>query len=186
MRIIFIGPPGAGKGTQAEKLIRYLSIPHLSTGDMLRRAQQLDSEVGKFVGKYMTAGQLVPDAVVLRMVAERMSEPDCNSGCLLDGFPRTLGQARALDDYLQQRGTPVDAVIQLELDEEELFRRLAGRARSDDSPSVIRQRLMSFREQTRPLLDYYSKQGLLETIDAGGTPDEVFARIEAAIERHKR
>jgi adenylate kinase len=165
--------------------VKHLRIVHLSTGDMLRQAQQDGTELGRLAGEYMAAGQLVPDPIILQMVGQRLASPDCAAGCLLDGFPRTLGQAKAFDDYLQQQGSPLDVALELRVTEEELLRRLAGRGRSDDSPQVILERMKSYQRETRPLLDYYSKQGRLETIDAIGTTDQVFDRIVQAIERHR-
>lgn len=185
MRVVFIGPPGAGKGTQSARIVEHLGIVHLSTGDMLRQAQQDDTELGQLATEYMGSGKLVPDPIVLQMIGERLARPDCAPGCMLDGFPRTLGQAQALDEYLQERGTPLNVVIELKITEEELLRRLAGRGRSDDSPDVILNRLKTYELQTRPLLEYYAKQGLLETIDAIGTTDQVFDRILTAIQRHR-
>jgi adenylate kinase len=186
MRIIFIGPPGAGKGTQAAKLVQRLGIPHLSTGDMLRLAQKQNTELGRLAASYMSAGQLVPDHLVTQMVQQRLAADDCRQGYLLDGFPRTIAQAEALDDHLRQTRTPLDAVIELQVDQQELVRRMADRGRSDDAPDVIQKRLEAYQRQTQPLLRYYANQGLLETIDAVGTPDEVFARILTAIDRRRR
>lgn len=176
MRIVFIGPPGAGKGTQAARLIERYKMAHLSTGDMLRAARDARTEIGQQAEQYMSAGQLVPDEIIIRIISERLEEPDCRSGYLLDGFPRTIAQAEALDRMLAGKKTPLDAVLELRVPEDELFRRLAGRGRADDSPEVIRQRLVAYRNQTEPLLDYYTRSGLLRTIDGLGTVDEVFQR----------
>ncbi len=181
MRIIFIGPPGAGKGTQAERLIQTYHLAHLSTGDMLRAARDAKSEIGVLADKYMSAGQLVPDEVIMAVVGERLGQADCRQGYLLDGFPRTIAQAEALDAILSKQGTPLDVVLELNVAEDELFRRLAGRGRADDKPEVIRQRLVAYRQQTQPLLDYYAKQGLLKTIDGLGTVDDIFARIQKVL-----
>ena len=182
MRLVFIGPPGAGKGTQSERLIEYLNIPHLSTGDMLRDAVKRQTPVGQLAEKYMSSGQLVPDPIIVKVVGERLSQADCEKGCLFDGFPRTIGQARALDDFLEQLGTPLDAVLELQVPDDLLFARLAGRGRADDRPEVIRQRLQSYYQQTQPLLDYYEKRGILRPIDGTGTPEEVFERIKQVID----
>jgi adenylate kinase len=182
MRIVFIGPPGAGKGTQAERLVARYELAHLSTGDMLRAARDAQTEVGRKADQYMSQGELVPDDIILEIIAERLGEPDCRAGYLLDGFPRTMAQAEALDRMLAERKTPLDVVLQLHVPEEELFRRLSGRGRADDQPEVIRQRLVAYRRQTEPLLDYYAKAGLLKRIDGVGSVEEVFDRIKAALD----
>ncbi len=182
MRIVFIGPPGAGKGTQAERLAAAYRIAHLSTGDMLRAAREAGTEIGRQADRYMSAGQLVPDEIILAVVGQRLRQPDCRNGYLLDGFPRTLAQAEALDQMLDEAATPLDVVLELRVPEDELFRRLAGRGRADDDPEVIRQRLVAYREQTEPLLDYYRERDLLQTIDGGGTVEEVFERAKAVLD----
>ena len=182
MRIIFIGPPGAGKGTQAERLVTTYGMAHLSTGDMLRAARDARTEVGLKADQYMSAGELVPDDIIVAIIAERLQQGDCSKGYLLDGFPRTIAQAEALDTMLTERATPLDLVLELQVPEEELFRRLAGRGRADDSPEVIRQRLVAYREQTEPLLQYYSRRDLLQSIDGLGTIDEIFGRAKAVLD----
>ena len=127
MRIVFIGPPGAGKGTQAERMIETYRLAHLSTGDMLRAARDARTAVGVEAERFMSTGQLVPDDIIVAIIRDRLEQPDCRAGYLLDGFPRTIAQAEALDAMLEKRGTPLDAVLQLDVPEEELFRRLAGR-----------------------------------------------------------
>jgi adenylate kinase len=183
MRIVFIGPPGAGKGTQAALLTELLDIPHLSTGNMLRDAVQQGTTVGRLAAEYMHSGRLVPDPFVVQIVGERLQQPDCERGCLFDGFPRTLGQARSLDEYLEAAGTPLDAVIELRVNEDELVNRLLGRGREDDSIDTIRQRFRDYMTMTTPLLEYYRSTGLLRTIDGLGSTNEVFNAIRAAIGR---
>lgn len=182
MRIVFIGPPGAGKGTQAERIVRRYKLAHLSTGDMLRAARDAKTEVGRKAEAYMSAGQLVPDEIILAIIGQRLGEADCREGYLLDGFPRTMAQAEALDKLLQKSQTPLSAVLELQVPEEELFRRLAGRGRADDKPEVIRERLVAYRRQTQPLTEYYGKSGLLETIEGLGTVDRIFDRIKVLLD----
>ena len=180
-RILLLGPPGAGKGTQAALIANALHVPHISTGDMLRAARDAKTEVGQKADGYMSAGQLVPDDIIVAIIRERLQQPDCRKGYLLDGFPRTIAQAEALDAMLDEQGTPLNVVLELQVPEEELFQRLAGRGRADDTPEVIRQRLVAYREQTEPLLAYYAQRNLIESIDGLGTIEEIFDR--AAPER---
>jgi adenylate kinase len=181
MRIVFIGPPGAGKGTQCKRLVERLGIPHLSTGEMLRATRQTDSALGRLVADYLEAGQLAPDYLVMRIVTRRLAEPDCAAGCLFDGFPRTLVQAQQLDEYLSDRRQRLDLVLELFAPQEELVARMLKRAqleqRSDDTAETIQNRLRVFYTQTAPLLNYYGQRGLLETIDGRKSPDEVFDDI---------
>ena len=181
MRIVFLGLPGVGKGTQSQRVGEYLNIPHLSTGDILREAREKKTPVGRIAEQFMTEGQLVPDPVILQIVRERLEQPDCQRGCLFDGFPRTLGQAEALDDILSKQNMPLDVVLNLQVDEEILFERLGDRGREDDRPEIIRQRIETYENQTRPLTDYYRNRELLRTVDGSGTPDEVFERVKTVL-----
>lgn len=186
MLIVFIGPPGSGKGTQAKRLLSHLQIPHLSTGEILRDAKERDTSLGRLAAQYMNQGRLVPDALVLELVAECLAKPEFAKGCLFDGFPRTLEQAKSLDQTLAKRGTPLALVLELVADEKELTSRMLKRAaaenRADDNPRTIAQRMEVYKKQTAPLVDYYRKRGILATIDALGTPDEVFERIRAVVD----
>ncbi len=185
MRIVFIGPPGAGKGTQSERLVALLGIPHLSTGNMLREARAKQTAVGRAAEDYMMAGKLVPDDIVLELVSQRLTKPDCAAGALFDGFPRNVAQAEALGASLEAAGSPLDLVLELKVDDEVVKRRLNGRGRADDELNVIAERLRTYWDQTEPLLEYYRRHGLLETIDGQGTVEEVFARIKSAIAKRR-
>lgn len=185
MRMVFIGPPGAGKGTQAERIIKRYNIAHLSTGDMLRAARDAKTEIGIEADKYMSTGQLVPDQVVIGIIAERLKAQDCQGGFLLDGFPRTIAQAESLDKMLAEANAPLNVVLELKVHEDELFNRLAGRGRADDNPEAIRQRLVSYSNQTMPLVEYYTKQNLLKSIDGIGTIDEIFERATKILDHYQ-
>jgi adenylate kinase len=182
MRLVFLGPPGAGKGTQAAKIIADYHLVHLSTGDMLRAARDAKTPVGLQADQYMSTGQLVPDEVIIAIIRQRLEQADCRKGYLLDGFPRTMAQAEALDAMLAQSRTPLDGVLEVRVPEEELYRRLAGRGRADDAPEVIRQRLIAYRDQTAPLLAYYTRNGLLKTVNGLGTVEEIYTRIQQVLE----
>lgn len=181
MRLVFIGPPGAGKGTQCVRLTELLGVPHLSTGEMLREAVQAKTKVGRLAETYMPRGQLVPDPVIIDLIGERLDRDDCIPGYLLDGFPRTVGQAESLDEYVRAAGRPLDCALELRVDEDRLVARLLGRGREDDKEEVIRRRLIAYREQTQPVAEYYQQQGILKRIDGNASPDEVFERIKAAL-----
>jgi len=186
MRIIFLGPPGVGKGTQSQKLVEYLSIPHISTGEMLREAIRNKTKLGLKVAAQMEGGRLAADEIVVQLVRERLARPDCRNGYLLDGFPRTLPQAASLDLGLAVDDEAVDAVLNLTVDEEELFRRLMARAqkedRGDDNADTIRNRMKVYDDMTSPLIAYYEEQQVLYRIDGIGSIEEVFDRIKSVLE----
>ncbi len=185
MRIVFIGPPGAGKGTQCKRLTEFLGIPHLSTGDMLRQTRSQDSALGQLVASYLDAGRLAPDYLVMRIVTKRIKDADCHTGCLFDGFPRTIVQAQLLDEHLAEKQDQVDLVLDLSVQQDELVARMLKRSRienrSDDTAETIHARLRVFYTQTAPLLVYYRAQGKLATIDGMRSPDEVFEDIRQQV-----
>lgn len=182
MRIVFLGPPGSGKGTQAQRLKDYLGVAHLSTGEILRDAGRAGTTLGAKALHYMQAGQLVPDDVVVGIVVHRLEKPDCARGCLFDGFPRTLPQAKALDETLSSLKMPLDLVLALEVPEGQLVERLLSRGRMDDNRETIHERFRQYTRLTEPLLEYYRRQGILRPIAGEGTADEVFARIKEAVD----
>jgi adenylate kinase len=181
MRIVLLGPPGAGKGTQAARVACRFNAPHIATGDIFRANVASGTELGRAAQEFMDRGDLVPDDVVIAMVMERLAEDDCEGGFVLDGFPRTVNQAEALDRRLAEVGAPLHAVLCIEAGEEELLRRLAGRAaaqhRADDAEQTIRHRLEVFAIKTRPLIDYYAHRRLLNMVDGVGMVEEVTGRI---------
>ncbi len=178
-RLLFLGPPGAGKGTQAQRLASARGLLHLSTGDLLRAEAQAGSELGREAKAVMDRGELVSDALVLAIVRNRLERH--GSGWLLDGFPRNLSQAEALDGLLAELGQSIELVVLMELGDPVLLQRLLARGRSDDNEAVIRNRLAVYRDQTAPLIEHYRGMGLLEAVDASGTVEEIGARIESLL-----
>ena len=179
MRIVLLGPPGAGKGTQAAKLAEKLQIPHLSTGELFRDNISTGTKLGLEAKRYLDAGDLVPSELTNELVDDRLTKPDASDGFILDGYPRSVAQAEALHDMLERRGTHLDAVVEFRVAEDELFERLRARGRADDTDDVIRNRMNVYRDETAPLIEYYRKE--LKTVDAVGTVDEVFARTLQAL-----
>ncbi|MBN2109689.1 MAG: adenylate kinase [Methanosarcinaceae archaeon] len=214
MNVVLFGPPGAGKGTQARELSQKYDIPHISTGDILRANAREGTELGLKAKEYMDRGELVPDQVLIGLIKDRLEEPDCESGYLLDGYPRTIPQADALDDILKEISKPLDVVINIDVSDEELIGRLSGRRmckcgesyhtmfnppkkegicdacggqlyqRDDDREDVIKQRLVVYSEKTKPLIDYYEKKELLVNVAGNGTVDEVFEAISNVMDRY--
>lgn len=210
MRIVLVGPPGAGKGTQAQFIAAHLSIPHISTGDIFRYNVANNTELGVKAKQYMDKGDLVPDEITVAMVRDRLGEDDAAGGFLLDGFPRNVPQAETLKKILAEMGTPLTMVLELEVDEDEVVRRLSGRRtcrkcgnvqhvdngdacekcsgelfqRDDDKEEVIRHRLEVYKEQTAPLVSFYSDEGILAGVDATGRVEDVTSRSLAALEPH--
>lgn len=214
MRLVFLGAPGAGKGTQAKRLVEKYGIPQISTGDLLRAAVAAGTPLGKEAKAYMDRGELVPDSVVLGMVKERLSQEDCKKGFILDGFPRNVAQAEALDKMLAEMNMPLDLALNLDVPFDDLMKRLTGRRtckscgqmynvyysppkvegkcdkcggelfqRDDDKEETIRKRLEVYKAQTEPLIDYYTKKGILKSVSGTGSIDEIFNNICAILEK---
>jgi adenylate kinase len=191
MKLILLGPPGAGKGTQAESLAKRRGLIQLSTGDMLRAAVKAGTEIGRKAEAIMKSGGLVSDEIVIGIIADRISEPDCANGFILDGFPRTLKQAAALDELLDSKATILDAVIELKVDDAALLSRIENRARetvaaggtvrADDNAEALKTRLMAYYRETSPLIGYYFAQGKLKTIDGMAPITEVSRQIDALL-----
>lgn len=192
MRIVLLGPPGAGKGTQAQRIIAKFGIPHLSTGDMLRAAVDAETSIGRLAKQIMAEGKLVPGHVVVAAVIERIAQPDAKHGFVLDGFPRTIEQAVAFDDHLHTEAAELDRAIELKADDKILLDRIGRRAREakgrgqairvDDNNEALKVRLAIYNEQTAPLVDYYRTRGILRSVDGLGEIDVVTRGILQAIE----
>ena len=185
MNLILLGPPGAGKGTQGHRLSEQYSIPEISTGDMLRAAVRQGTPLGQEAKRYMDIGALVPDEVIIGVVRERLRQDDTKAGFILDGFPRTVAQAEALTRLAEEQARPIEHVISIEVPEQELLQRLAGRrrieGRHDDAEEAIRRRVEVYNSETAPLIHYYRQRGLLRSIPGVGTVDEIFQRITAVL-----
>ena len=181
MRVVLLGPPGAGKGTQAVKLAEKLGIPQISTGDLFRSNINDGTELGLEAKRYLDAGDLVPSELTNALVDKRLDEPDAADGFILDGYPRSVEQAEALTRMLAARDTKLDAVLEFRVSEQELLTRLKDRGRADDTEEVIHNRMKVYRDETAPLLEYYD--GTVKTVDAVGSMDEVFARALRALGR---
>lgn len=191
MRIILLGPPGAGKGTQAERIVNKYGLVQLSTGDMLRAAVKAGTEIGQKAKAIMESGGLVSDDIVIGIVSDRIEEPDCKAGFILDGFPRTVAQAEALDKLLSEKDMSLDAVVELKVDEGALLARMenrvketiaaGGQVRKDDNPETFKQRLDAYTQQTAPLSEFYAKSGRLKQIDGMQSIDEVTASIDEVL-----
>ena len=191
MNLILLGPPGAGKGTQAENLAKNRGLIQLSTGDMLRQAVKAGTPVGLVASAIMEAGGLVPDDVVIKIIAERIAQPDCAKGFILDGFPRTLKQAAALDELLTAKGKKLDAVIELKVNDDALLSRIENRARetiaaggtprADDNAEALRKRLMAYYRETAPLIGYYFAKGKLRCVDGMAPIPQVEAQVDAVL-----
>lgn len=185
MNIILLGAPGAGKGTQGGILAKNAGLPRIATGDLLRAAVKAGTLLGQQAQSYVDRGLLVPDEIILGLIEEKLASKEASQGAIMDGFPRTITQAEAVDGFLSSRGDQIDSVVAFEIQDETLIRRMIGRAgeegRSDDTPDAIRKRLQVYRQQTAPLLQFYEERGVMTKIDATGSVDEVAASVAKAI-----
>jgi adenylate kinase len=185
MRLVLLGAPGSGKGTQANRLKAEFAVPHISTGDMLRAAVAAGTALGVKAKAVMDSGQLVSDDILLGMLEERLAEDDAKNGFILDGYPRNLAQAAALDELLAKIGQPLDAVVKLEVPNQVIIERcelrFAAEGRADDNPDTVRRRLGIYAEQTAPVADFYARRGKLQVVDGVGNLDEVTARVKQAL-----
>lgn len=182
MRIVLLGPPGAGKGTQAIRLASRFKIPHISTGEIMRASVQSESELGKKIKAFLDKGELVPDEIVIQVIADRLTQGDCKGGFLLDGFPRTVDQAKALDELLNTLQIPLDAVLEITVPDHVITERLKlrgtmGSGRSDDNPAVVANRLKIYWEQTVPVTNFYKQSQRVKSVDGVGTVEEIEERL---------
>jgi len=188
LNIIIFGPPGSGKGTQSAKIVEKYNLIHLSTGDLMREEIANDTALGREVKKYIDKGMLVPDEIIMRELYEKASHHLDAPGLIFDGFPRTIVQAEMLDQMLEKHGMPIDVVLSVDVSEEELFKRLMGRAedsgRSDDKTDIIWRRIEIYKEQTLPLIDFYKKQGKIVSINGMSPVEEVFGKITTAVDTY--
>ena len=186
MRIVLLGAPGSGKGTQAARLVEQLDLPHISTGDLLRAAVRKGTQLGKKAKAVMDRGELVSDEIMLGLLEERLSADDARNGFILDGYPRNLAQAEALDELLEGLGQPVDEALQIDVDEEMVVARILKRAaeegRSDDSEAVARKRMRVYAERTAPVIDHYARKGILSRVLGEGSIEDVFQRIRGVLQ----
>lgn len=188
LNLVLFGPPGAGKGTQAEYLIKSYGLVHISTGDILRSELQKETDLGKEAKTYMDKGELVPDEVVIGMIKNKLEANTSANGFIFDGFPRTVPQAKALDKLLEERGTPVSAMLSLEVEKQELIDRLLSRGKisgraDDQDQSVIENRINVYNEKTSPLIEYYKKQGKYYSINGMGTIEEIAGRLKEVVDK---
>lgn len=186
MRVVLLGAPGSGKGTQAKAMADHGSVPHISTGDIFREEMTKKTDLGLRVEEYVKAGRLVPDEMTTEIVCGRLAKPDVEKGFILDGYPRTVGQAEALDAYLSSAKRPLDGVLYLKVSEGEIFRRLSSRKRDDDTPETIKKRITVFNDLTEPLVAYYHGLGLLSTIEGEGSIESVSQAVRAALDGLKK
>jgi len=188
MRIVLMGAPGSGKGTQAALIVKEMGLPHISTGDLLRAAVASGSDLGRQAKAVMDRGELVSDDIVLGLLEERLGQDDAARGFILDGYPRNIAQAEALDALLERLGQPVDEALQIDIDEEQVVKRIAKRAalegRSDDTEETVRNRLKVYAEQTAPVVDFYARKGVLSRVLGDGSIEEVFQRIRGVLQLH--
>jgi adenylate kinase len=189
MRIVLLGAPGSGKGTQAALMVERLGVPHISTGVLLRNAAKRGTELGLKAKSIIDRGELVPDEIMSDMIEERLSRADMTNGFILDGYPRNLAQAKSLNEMLERLGQSADIAIQIDVDPEQIIKRLAGRAqqedRADDNEKIVRNRMRVYHEKTAPVIDYYANRGLLTHVLGDGSVEVILERILSVLNIHK-